>query len=80
MLIGKLLRHGDPKTGKNYTRIYDCANNKMFLMDAGSAPDGHESGWVYDAKRKLVYAFSTHGEAWALRIEPETARLLDKPE
>jgi hypothetical protein len=52
----------------------------MFQMDAGPAADGHESGWMYDAKRKLVYAFSTHGEAWALRIEPETARLLDKPE
>jgi hypothetical protein len=32
---------------------------------------------MYDAKRKLVYAFSVFGEAWAIKLEPKTARPLD---
>jgi len=80
ILIGDHLRRGDPKTGKRYTRVYDCSRNKMFLLDAGPAPDGYSVGWMYDAKRKLVYAFTTGGEAWALRIAPATAKLLEKPE
>lgn len=79
MLIGHNVRVGDPKTGKNYTRVYDCAKNKMFLLDAGLVPDGYGAGWMYDARRKLVYAFTTGGEAWALKIEPKTARMLEKP-
>jgi len=51
MLIGELLRQGDLKTGKSYTRIYDCAKNKMFLLDAGPVPDSYSAGWMYDAKR-----------------------------
>jgi hypothetical protein len=76
MLLGDNVREGDPKTAKNYTRIYDCARNKMVLLDAGPVPDGHEVGWMYDAHRKLVYAFTTKGEAWAIKINPETARVL----
>jgi hypothetical protein len=79
LLIGHNLRVGDPKTGKTYTRTYDCARNKMFLLDAGPVPDGHEVGWMYDARRKLVYAFTTHGEAWAMKINPATAHLLERP-
>lgn len=79
MLIGLNLRVGDLKTGKTYTRIYDCANNKYYLLDAGPVPDSHESGWMYDGKRKLVYAFSTQAEAWVLKIDPKTAHLLEKP-
>jgi hypothetical protein len=80
MLIGEQMRGGDAKTGPRYTRIYDCARNKMFLVDAGPVIDGHEAGWMYDAHRKLVYAFSTRGEAWALRLEPATAKLLESVE
>jgi hypothetical protein len=75
MLIGELAHVGDSKASPRYTRIYDCARNKMFVLDAGPAPDGHEARWMYDARRKLVYAFSTRGEAWALRLEPKTAKL-----
>lgn len=78
LLLGLNLRVGDPKTGKSYTRVYDCANNKYFLLDAGPVPDSYGAGWMYDARRKLVYAFSTHAEAWALRIEPKTARMVEK--
>lgn len=50
----------------------------MFLLDAGPVPDGHSVGWMSDGKRKLAYAFTTGGEAWAIRILPETARLLEE--
>jgi hypothetical protein len=80
MLIGELAHVGDSKTSPRYTRIYDCARNKMFVLDAGPAPDGHEAGWMYDARRKLVYAFTTRGEAWALRLEPKTAKLEERIE
>jgi hypothetical protein len=79
LLLGLNVRVGDAKTGKSYTRVYDCAANKYLLLDAGPVADSHESGWMYDAKRKLVYVFSVHGETWALRIDPSTAKLLDKP-
>jgi hypothetical protein len=78
MLIGEQIRSGEAKTGPVYTRIYDCARNKMFLLDAGPAADGHEAGWMYDARRKLVYAFSTRGDAWALKLEPKTAKLVER--
>src|SRR5262249_44137116 len=80
VLLGDQLRQGDPKTGKRYTRVYDCARNKIHLLNAGPAPDGYGVGWMYDAKRKLVYAFTTGGKGWALRLVPGPARLLDKPE
>lgn len=80
MLIGQNVRRGDPKTGRCYTRIYDCERNKMFLLDAGHVPDGYSVGWMYDGKRKLVYAFTTNGEAWALRLVPATAKLVEKVE
>ena len=71
---------GDPEKGKPFTRVYDCGANRMFLLDAGPAPDGYSVGWMYDAKRKLAYAFTTNGEAWAIRIVPETAARLEKAE
>lgn len=80
VLIGDLLRHGDAKTGKLYTRVYDCAKNKMSLLEAGNVAGGFSAGWMYDAKRKLAYSFAYNGEAWALKFDPATARLLDKPE
>jgi len=81
VLIGELYPPGrDKKPGKRYTRVYDCAQNKMFLLDAGPVPDGYAVGWMYDAARKLAYAFTFRGEAWALRAEPRTAKLLEAPQ
>jgi len=79
MLIGENLRLGDPKTGRFFTRVYDCARNKMILPDAGPVPDGNSVGWMYDSRCRLVYAFTRGGGAWALRIEPRTARVLERP-
>ncbi|HUX03208.1 MAG: hypothetical protein WBD63_11720 [Phycisphaerae bacterium] len=42
--------------------------------------DGYSTGWMYDAKRRLVYVFTVLGEAWAIEIESKTARLLEKTE
>ena len=78
MLIGHNVQQGDPKTGKHYTRLYDCRANKMLLLDAGPVPDGYGAGWMYDAKRKLAYSFTNNGDAWAIRIVPRTARLLER--
>ena len=83
VLFGDQYRRGDEKTGKLYTRVYDCAQNKMLLLDAGDLADPRDpawvtysTGWMYDAKRRLVYVFTIRGEAWALQINPQTARLL----
>ena len=84
VLIGELYpyRGGDDgkKAGKRYTRVLDCDKNKMFLLDAGTVPDAYSVGWMYDAKRKLVYAFTHSGEAWAIKIVPQTAKALDSAE
>jgi len=80
VLIGELYPPGgDKKAGKRYTRVYDCGKNKMLLLDAGNVPDGYSTGWMYDAKRKLAYAFTFRGEAWALRIDPAAAAIVEKP-
>ncbi len=70
MLTGDLYVQGDAKTGQRYTRVYDCAKNKCFLLDAGLVADGYSVGWMYDPKRKLVYAFTTQGQAWAMKVNP----------
>jgi hypothetical protein len=80
ILIGEQLIRGDEKTGRRFTRIYDCAANKYFLLDAGRVPDGHETGWMYDAARKLVYVVTTKAEVYALRIDPKTAHRVEKSE
>jgi len=79
VLIGELYGPADEKPGKRYTRVYDCEKNKMFLLDAGDVPSGHSTGWMVDARRKLVYVFTFRGEAWALRIDPGTAKLVERP-
>jgi hypothetical protein len=79
VLIGDLLRVGDEKTGQFHTRIYDCAGNKMFLLEAGPVPAGVGAGWMYDAGSRVVYSFSYRGEAWGLRLDPATAQLLEAP-
>ena len=79
LLIGEILDQGDAKRGKHYTRVYDCRKNRMFLLDAGDVPSGYSTGWMYDTKRKLAYVFTFRGEAWALKFDPATAKLLEKP-
>ena len=78
LLIGHNVQRGEKKTGKTLTRIYDCSTNKYFLLDAGPVPDGYGAGWMYDAKRKLTYSFTTGGEAWAIRIEPKTVQRIEE--
>jgi hypothetical protein len=79
VLIGELFPSGEKETGTRYTRVYDCGRNKMLLLDAGNVPFGHSTGWMYDAQRKLVYVFTYQGECWAMKIEPATAALVEKP-
>jgi len=69
------------KTAKRYTVVYDCAKNRYMLLDAGDHKMlyGHGTGWMYDTKRKLVYVFGYRGDAFALRFEPATAGLTEKP-
>jgi hypothetical protein len=87
LLIGELLGPREEGPGRQYTRVYDCAANRMALLDAGDPAEGrggqgltYSSGWMYDAQRKLVILFTIRGEAWALQLNPATARLLDQPE
>lgn len=72
IIIGRRYLEGDEKTGKQYTRIYDCANNKMILLDAGPVPDsgGYGAGWMYDAQSKLVYVLNFRGEAFVIKLKP----------
>lgn len=86
VLFGDLYRQGDERTGKVYTRVYDCAKNKMFLLDAGVPGDARDlhgisysTGWMYDAQRRLVYVFSVRGEAWAMKVNVQTAQLSEEP-
>lgn len=73
--------HGDEKTGKRYLRVYDCGGNRYWLLDAGPGPRDsvHSQGWCYDAGRKLVYVITYRGDAYALRIEPNGADLVEAP-
>jgi hypothetical protein len=80
MIVSELYRHGDAKTGKTYMRVYDCEKNKWFLLDAGPVGTGWGAGWMYDARRKLVHCFTFNGQAWTIRIDPATAKLIEKPE
>ena len=80
VLIGSHLRVGDREKGRPYTRVYDCSTNAYFLLDAGEAADGHSCGWMYDAKRKLAYVISHRGQVWAMKINPATAKRLEKAE
>jgi len=40
VLVGELYPPGRKKAEKHYTRVYDCAANKMILLDAGDVADG----------------------------------------
>ena len=80
VILSEHYRVGDAKTGKSLMRVYDCEKNKWFLLDAGPVGTGWGAGWMYDARRKLVYSFTYRGEAWALRLDPATAKLMENPE
>jgi hypothetical protein len=72
-------RVGDKKKGKLFTRVYDCGKNKYFLLDAGKFPYGHSTGWNYDARRKTVWVITSRGQVYGLRVDPGSAKLLEKP-
>ncbi len=78
ILTGELWPRSEEKNVKRYTRVYDCAKNACYLLDAGPVADRHSCGWMYDAKRKLAYVLSYRGEVWAMRFEPKTAKLREK--
>ncbi|MHC4915639.1 MAG: kelch repeat-containing protein [Planctomycetota bacterium] len=69
------------EAGKKYVRAYDCAKNRWLLLDVGGFPSGgyQSLGWMYDAKRKLVYAVNANRwGVWALRLDPATLKPLEK--
>ncbi len=74
---------GDRERARHYLRIYDCAKDRYFLLDAGDGPSRqfkvHGQGWCRDAKRKLLYVITIKGDVWALRFDPSAAKLLDAP-
>ncbi len=80
IILGELYGRDEEGRGKGYTRVYDCAANRAFLLDAGNVPDGHSTGWVYDARRKLVYVFTYRGEVWAMRPDPSSASPVGRAE
>ena len=72
----------DKKPAKPYLRIYDCAKNGYFLLDAGGGPREpvHSQGWCYDTGRKLIYVITFRGDVYALRLDPASAKLLERPQ
>ncbi len=81
VLFAEPLVVGKGKAAKPYLRIYDCEKNKYFLLDAGRGPQAptHSQGWCYDAGRKLIYVITFRGAVHALRIDPSSAELREKP-
>ena len=71
---------GEPlKIGENpLTRVYDAAQNRYLLLDAGNFVWGHSTGLVYDGRRKLAYVIMHQGEVWAMRLDPATAKIIQK--
>jgi len=83
MLFGDPYLVGKDQDARQYLRAYDCAGNRWVLLDVDGFPAGptHSQGWMYDAKRQLVYVVNTNRwGVWALRLDPKTVRTLtDKP-
>jgi len=70
--------------GKSLTRVYDCEKNCFLALDAGNPPAAedqslHSLALMYDAKRKLVYAINHTGLVRALKLDPATAKVQEKP-
>ena len=79
VLFGSAPYHvGGGAKGRTLTHVYDCGKNRYMLLDAGPVTYGHSSGWMYDPKRKNVYAIDCHGTCWALHVDAATLTLLDK--
>jgi hypothetical protein len=74
VLFGEPLKIGD----KPLTRVYDVAKDRYLVLDAGNFVWGHSTGLVYDARRKLAYVITHQGDVWALRLDPATARMVEK--
>ena len=81
VLLGEPFVAGKDENSPRYQRIYDCARNKYFLMDTGAFPAGatYSQGWAYDAKRKMVHVLTYRGDAYALRLDPASAKLIERP-
>ena len=73
---------GTGKEAKRYLRAYDCEKNRYLVIDAGAHPPGsvYSQGWLYDARRKLICVLDTFGQAYALRLDPKTAKIVEQPE
>ena len=72
---------GDRKKPRRHFRLYDCGQDTYFLLDCGpDAPQAatHSQGLCYDAGRKLLYSFTFRGEAWAIRLDPASAKRLER--
>ncbi len=81
MIVGEPYVAGEGKDARKYVRAYDCAGNRWILLDIDGFPPGrlYNQGWMYDAKRKLVYvADANRWGVWALRLDPATVKILDK--
>ncbi|HOX07379.1 MAG TPA: kelch repeat-containing protein [Planctomycetota bacterium] len=69
--------------GKSHHVVYDCDKNRWILLEAGplaAKMSNRGIGLMYDAKRKLVYAMSEGGGTFALRIDPQTAKVVESPQ
>ncbi|MDD4889475.1 MAG: kelch repeat-containing protein [Phycisphaerae bacterium] len=69
---------------KSFTRIYDCEKNRYLALDAGKTPHAedkelHSLAASYDAKRKIVYVIQASGGVRAIRLDPATAAVREKP-
>ena len=81
VLFGEPYPTGAKESAKKYVRAYDRAKNRWLLLNLGGFPAGRQycQGWVYDAKRKLVYVVnSNRWGVWALRLDPKTVKILTK--
>ncbi len=80
VLFGEPYPETDDAKVKKYVRAYDCAGNRWMLLDIdGAWPAGRQycQGWLYDAKRKLVYVVNgNRWGVWVLRLEPSTTKVL----
>ena len=59
-------------------RASEDPGRSVLLLDAGPATYGYSSGWMYDARRRNVYAIDCHGQCWALHVDAESLKLLSE--
>ncbi|MCW8129123.1 MAG: hypothetical protein KIS92_01955 [Planctomycetota bacterium] len=76
-----LLVHAVVKDGVAYHVVYDCAQDRWILYQAGPKTEKMPSpgrGLMYDAKRGVVLLITEGGGTYALRIDPKSATVLEK--